>query len=48
MKRPLEGGELWRDYIIYVEKTSEAGLLNFDQFKLVVVQEERNCKEVQG
>ncbi len=28
MKRP-QRGELWRDYIIYVEKTSEAGLLNF-------------------
>jgi hypothetical protein len=47
MKGP-QGGELWRDYIIYVEKTSEAGLLNFYQFKLVVVQEESNYQEVRG
>ncbi len=42
-----QGWELWRDYIIYVEKTSEAGLLNFDQFR-PVVREESSCKEVQG
>jgi hypothetical protein len=27
-------------------ETSEAGLVNFDQFGLVVVKEESNCKEV--